>query len=189
LSARPAAITAIPATAALPARTGFGVFSTRLATVAETPERDRLRERFARVDADERVRTIAFEERFAPVSFEGERLPAVAFGAERLRAVALVEGRLFPADLVLFARLLAAVLDVPPDDFVVRRAIALLRSPCPVSEWGLRKWLPADGASHPSRGQRRHVGHEERWRDHLGGCPRRPSLGFDLTCLNGPGGD
>jgi hypothetical protein len=136
LSAKPAAITAIPATAALPAKTGFGVFSTRLATVAETPERDCSRERFARVVADERLRPIAFEERFVPVSFEGERLSAVAFGAERLRAVALVGGRLRPADLVLFARLLAALLDVPLDDFVARRAIALLRSPCPGSEMG-----------------------------------------------------
>ena len=111
LSARPAAITAIPAAAALPARTAFGVFSTSVATLAETPERDCLRERFARVAADERVRSIAFEdERLSPVAFEEERLAAVAFEGERLPAVALADGRLRPADLVLFARLLAAAL-------------------------------------------------------------------------------
>ena len=88
LSARPAAITAIPATAALPARTAFGVFSTSVATVAETPERDCLRERFARVADDGRVRSIAFEdERLFPVAFDDERLFAAAFG-ERLAAVA-----------------------------------------------------------------------------------------------------
>jgi hypothetical protein len=131
LSARPATTTAIPATAALPARTAFGVFWTSVATVAETPERDCLRERFARVAADERVRPTAFEdERLFPVALLGERLAAVAFEGERFRAAALVAGRLRPADPVFFARLLAAVLDVPLDDFVVRCAIALLRSRC-----------------------------------------------------------
>ena len=93
-------------------------------------------------------------------------MAAVAFEGERLPAVALVEGRLRPADLVLFARLLAAVLDVPPDDFVVRGAIALLRSPCHVRN-GFRKWLPTGGASDPSLGQWRRVGHEEQARDQL----------------------